>query len=147
MFYVIEHIANFEKEVNLMKKDFDAKIQDKIALGKAISKLRFDKSISLRQLSKSIGIPPSNLTYIESGVNAPTADIYKLIIQELSPTEKQRKIMDGLYMNIRQTPPPDVCNILMVNNGLGEKIRLLQNVSLTSDQLTSIEELFTSFTK
>ena len=130
-----------------MKKNFDANSQDKIALGKAILKLRFDKAISLRQLSKAIGLPPSNLTYIESGVNAPTADVYELIIQKLAPTEKQRKIMDRLYMNIRQTPPPDVCNILMVNNGLGEKIRLLRNISLTSDQLISIEELFTSFKK
>ena len=128
-----------------MKKDFDSKSQDKIALGKAISKLRYDKALSLRQMAKSIGIPPSNLTYIENGVNAPTADIYVLIIQKLAPTEKQRKIMDELYMKIRQTPPPDVCNIILNNKELGEKIRLLNNVSLSSDQLVSIEKLFATF--
>lgn len=145
MFYVIEHITNFEKEVNLVKKDFDAKIQDKIALGKAISKLRFDKSISLRQLSKSIGIPPSNLTYIENGVNAPTADIYELIIQKLTPTIKQRRMMDALFMKIRKMPPPDVCSVILQNKELCEKIRLLSDISLSSAQLMNIEKLFTEF--
>lgn len=128
-----------------MKKDFDSKSRDKIALGKVISELRLEKALSLRQVAKAIGVPPSNLTYIENGINAPTADIYELLIQTLAPKEIQRKTMDELYMKIRQTPPPDVCNILMENGALGEKIRLLTNVSLTKEQLKSIEELFASF--
>ena len=128
------------------KKNFNAQ-QDKIVLGKLIAKLRADKNISLRQMAQGINIPPSNLTYIEDGRNVPTADVYSRIIDFLNPINKVQKQMDDLYTKIRHAPPPDVCNILIENKGLGERIKLLQNVSLSPEQLTSIEELFASFKK
>ena len=130
----------------MAKKSFNAQ-QDKIALGKAITKLRTSKNISLRQMAQGINIPPSNLTYIEDGRNVPTADVYSRVIDYLKPTNKIQTQMDDLYMKIRHAPPPDVCNILIENKGLGERIELLQNLSLSPEQLTSIEELFASFKK
>lgn len=126
------------------QKVFDV-YQDKIVLGKAIEKLRNEKKVSLRQMAQIINIPPSNLTYIENGRNVPTADVYLRIMIFLQPIGKIRKMMDNLYVKLRHMPPPDVCNILIRNNELGEKIRLLQNISLTAEQLTSIEKLFVSF--
>lgn len=126
------------------QKVFDI-YQDKIVLGKAIEKLRNEKKVSLRQMAQIINIPPSNLTYIENGRNVPTADVYLRIMIFLQPIGKIRKMMDNLYVKLRHMPPPDVCNILIRNNELGEKIRLLQNISLTAEQLTSIEKLFVSF--
>lgn len=128
------------------KKNFNAQ-QDKIVLGKIIAKLRADKKVSLRQMAQVINIPPSNLTYIEDGRNVPTADVYSRIIDFLKPVSKVQKHMDDLYTKIRHTPPPDVCNILLENKGLVERIKLLQNVSLSPEQLSSIEELFASFKK
>lgn len=126
------------------KKNFNAQ-QDKIVLGKLIAKLRADKNISLRQMAQGINIPPSNLTYIEDGRNVPTANVYSRIIDFLKPINKVQKQMDDLYTKIRHAPPPDVCNILMENKGLGERIKLLQDISLSPEQLSSIEELFASF--
>lgn len=118
----------------MAKKNFNAQ-QDKIALGKTITKLRSDKNISLRQMAQGINIPPSNLTYIEDGRNVPTADVFQYLLNFLKPTNKVQKQMDDLYTKISHAPPPDVCNILIENKGLGEKIKLLQNVSLSSEQL------------
>lgn len=129
----------------MAKKDYDNEKHNKETLGKTISKLRIEKNVSLRYMAKSISIPPSNLTYIEGGKNVPTADLYLKIIDFLQPSEMIRKKMDDLFIKIRHTPPPDVCNILIDNSELGEKLRLLHNVSLTKDQLTSIGELFVSF--
>ena len=47
----------------MAKKCFNAQ-QDKRLLGKLISQLRINKSVSLRQMAQMISIPPSNLTYL-----------------------------------------------------------------------------------
>ena len=130
----------------MAKKCFNAQ-QDKRLLGKLISQLRINKSVSLRQMAQMISIPPSNLTYIEDGRNVPTADVYSRIVGFLNPSRTDQKKMDDLYIRIRHTPPPDVCNVIIANRELGEKIKILQNVSLTADQLTIIEGLFVSFKK
>ena len=130
----------------MAKKCFNAQ-KNKMLLGKLIAQLRIRKNVSLRQMAQSVNIPPSNLTYIEDGRNVPTADVYSRIVDYLNPTKTNQKKMDDLYTRIRHTPPPDVCSVIMANKGLGEKIKILQNVSLTAEQLTTIEGLFVSFKK
>ena len=50
----------------MAKKNFDDKSK-KVELGRLIAKCR--GNMSQRQLAKAIGIPPSNMTYIENGIN------------------------------------------------------------------------------
>lgn len=70
-------------------------------LGALISKRRGD--MSQRQLAKAINIPPSNLKYIEDGVNAPTADVYARIADILWPDIKSRKRQMNFYGNPKST--------------------------------------------
>ena len=119
----------------------------KVQLGKKIKQLRESKrpAISQRKLASLVGLPSSNMTYIEDGVNAPTAEVYDAIIQVLTPTPKQRADMDRLYTIIRGTPPPDVCNIICQNQGMNDALRILEGYELTDQQLASLEVLLTSF--
>ncbi len=127
----------------MAKKNFTTESEKKQVLGKLIAQCR--SNYSQRQLAKLIDIPPSNLTYIENGVNAPSPEVYLKIIQTLNPKPKQRQKMDALYMEIRKLPPPDVCNVLLENTDMVDKLRILSGLPLTQEQLRKVEELFNSF--
>ena len=99
----------------------------------------------MRKFAETIGLPPSNLSYIEKGINVPSAEIYQRIVDKLEPSEQEHKKLDELYIIIRNVPPPDVCGVLLQNIELGEKIKILSNIQLTSTQLESIEKLFLKF--
>lgn len=129
----------------MSKKNFCSQCDAKVALGKLISKLRKKKNLTLRKLAELVGLCPSNLSYIERGINAPTAEIYQNIIVVLEPETEIRRTLDELYTTIRKMPPPDVCEILAINFPLGEKIRLLKNIQLSTQQVESVEKLFSTF--
>lgn len=122
-------------------------IKAKEKLGKKIKHLRESKNnaISMRKLAALVGLPPSNLKYIEDGVNAPTAEVYDAIIQKLNPGDKLRSEMDALYTIIRGTPPPDVCDIVCKNNGMNDALRIVKNQKLSDQQMASLRDLLTSF--
>lgn len=126
------------------KKNFNDLSKEKEKLGKFIRKLREEKGISLRKLVEVIGLAASNLTGIESGKNAPSPEVYSKIIINLQPSKDVHHKMDVLYSTIRNSPPPDVCNIILQNDGLGDKIKLLGNKPLTTKQLSAIETFFVS---
>ena len=107
----------------MAKKNFGPHAKEKHLLGSIIRILRESKDISLRALAEHVGLSPSNMTYIEKGVNAPTGDVYLKIVDKLRPDGDTLAKMEGLYMKIRNLPPPDVCEILMANPDLIEKIR------------------------
>ena len=46
----------------------------KTKLGKSIKKLREQKGYSQRELARAVDLPPSNMKYIEDGVNAPSPE-------------------------------------------------------------------------
>ena len=127
----------------MAKKNFTTESEKKQALGKLIAQCR--SNYSQRQLAKLIDIPPSNLTYIENGANVPSPEVYLKIMQTLNPRPKIRRKMDKLYMEIRKLPPPDVCNVLMKNTEMVDKLRILSGLPLTQEQLCKVEELFNSF--
>lgn len=129
----------------MAKKNFEVQYGDKQSLGKLICRLRKDKKLSLRKFANAINIPPSNVTYIEKGVNAPSPEVYSTIINVLSPNVQEHQEMDMYYCKIRNIPPPDVCEILLNIPELREKLRLLYNVPLSSKQLESIGTLFSTF--
>lgn len=129
----------------MAKKNFDFQTKEKKSLGVLIHNLRVEKNISLRKFAITIGLPPSNVTYIENGNNAPTAEIYAKVIGLLQPSTKDRRKMDDLYSKIRNSPPPDVCAVLLKNSKLSEKLKLLDGVELSQAQLINIEKLFISF--
>ncbi|MBO5285368.1 MAG: helix-turn-helix transcriptional regulator [Clostridia bacterium] len=112
----------------MAKKNFAQQSKEKVTFGKLIFNLRVSKSLSLRKLAKAIGLPASNLSYIENGINFPTAEIYDKIINTLQPEKGVREKLDNLYGKIRKVPPPDICEILLSNPTLYKKIRLSKNL-------------------
>ena len=120
----------------------------KLLLGQAIKAIRTDDErgyVSLRKLEDAVGIPASNVKYIEDGVNAPSPEAYEAIVKELNPTDTERKELDRLYSLIRGTPPPDVCKIICANEGLNNALRVLDNQTLTKEQIAEVTALLTSF--
>ena len=124
------------------KKNFDSKKEQKQKLGAMIALCRGKRS--LREIARAIEIPASNLSYIEKGINAPSPEVYEKIILELVPSDKKRQEMDVLYSYIRDLPPPDVCEILVTNNGLNNSLRLLGDKHISNDMLIQINKLFAS---
>ena len=118
MFYVIEHRTIKKGGAELPKKVAvdEATEQAMIRLGDLIAECR--GKTSLRTVAAPCGIPASQLQYIEKGIMSPTADIYPKLINTLHPCKEKRTEMDQLYMAIRKTPPPGVCNTIMLSNGL-----------------------------
>lgn len=127
----------------MAKKDFASEWENKQALGRMIIQCRC--GMSQRKLAKEIGIPPSNLTYIENGVNVPSPDVYAKIIKVLNPTIEEHMEMDKLYSTIRNVPPPDVCEVILNHDGLGNTLKLLTGKTLTKQDIKRIETLFCSF--
>lgn len=104
-------------------------------------------TLSQSQLAKRVGLPRSNMKYIEDGVNAPTAEVFDKLIKELKPDLHTRQRMDRLYMAIRKVPPPDVCRTITQNTDLVDAMRKLEGCNLTPDQVESVAALFASFQK
>lgn len=102
-------------------------------------------TLSQSQLAKRVGLPRSNMKYIEDGVNAPTAEVYDKLIKELKPDLQARQRMDRLYMAIRKVPPPDVCRTITQNKDLVDAMRKLEGCNLTPDQIKRVAALFASF--
>ena len=120
----------------------------KLLLGQAIKAIRTNDErgyVSLRKMENAVGIPASNIKYIEDGVNAPSPEVYEAIVRELNPTDAERKELDRLYSLIRGTPPPDVCKIICANQGLDNSLRVLENQALTDEQIAEVTALLTSF--
>lgn len=129
----------------IRKKQEDKSVERaKKHLGRAIVKCRGDQW-SQRQLALAIGLPPSNLKYIEDGVNASTAEVYARLMDTLNPPADMRDRMDRLYMTIRKAPPPDVCSIIGANPGLIDIFRALDGKQITKVQLEQMNSLITSF--
>lgn len=120
----------------------------KLLLGQAIKAIRTDDErgyVSLRKMEDAVGIPASNIKYIEDGVNAPSPEVYEAIVRELNPTDEERKELDQLYSLIRGTPPPDVCKIICANAELNNSLRVLEDQILTKEQVAEVTALLTSF--
>lgn len=145
MFYVIEHRTQREEEVTLSTKQKTDKTIEaaKKKLGKIISKCRGE--MSQRALAKSVGLPPSNMKYIEDGINAPTAETYIDIIQNINPDKKTHDEMDRLYSVIRGAPPPDVCNIVLNQKGMNDTLRIIEGQELSVQQMEDLQKLLISF--
>ena len=129
----------------MAKKNFSIQSVEKCALGKLISKLRSEKNLSLRKFADAVGLSPSNMTYIEKGINIPTADVYEKIIKELKPKTEDKIEMDKLFCKVRKIPTPEVCQVILNNYELGERIKSIGDTILTTEQLTLVEEIFKSF--
>ena len=121
----------------------DAKKVDKQELGSLIKECRGKRS--LRNVANAVGIPPSNLKYIEDGVNAPSPEVYAKLVDELCPSESIRKKMDRSYMTIRNAPPPDVCGVVSANEDLTDSLRILVGHTLTPGQFQELNSLLRSF--
>lgn len=107
--------------------------------------MRCRGTLSQSQLAKRVGLPRSNMKYIEDGVNVPTAEVFDKLIKELEPDLHTRQRMDRLYMAIRKVPPPDVCRTITQNADLVDAMRKLEGCNLTPDQIESVSTLFASF--
>lgn len=127
------------------KKNFSNQTEEKNALGKLIFNLRNQKGITLRKFANSINLHPSNMSYIERGINIPTSEVYQKILEKLDPNIKIKKEMDMLFCKIRKIPTPEVCQVILNNYQLGERIKSIGDKILTKEQLNLVEELFKSF--
>ena len=129
-----------------MKCETDNKKELKEELGKIIKSNREAKGDSQRGLAKAIDLPNSNLKYIEDGINAPSPEVYKNIIQLLKPGDKDRRRMDYLYSQIRGIPPPDICEFMLANNEIFYSIRK-NKCRLTITQTEKLNALLEDFAK
>ena len=127
-----------------MKTENEDKKQLKVELGKLIKSNREAKDYSQRGLAKVIDLPNSNLKYIEDGINAPSPEVYKNIILQLNPNDKDRDKMDYLYSQIRGTPPPDICEFMIENDEVFNAIRK-NKYKLTRTQTGQLTKLLESF--
>ncbi|MDU7069958.1 helix-turn-helix transcriptional regulator [Campylobacter ureolyticus] len=127
-----------------MKTENEDKKQLKVELGKLIKSNREAKDYSQRGLAKVIDLPNSNLKYIEDGINAPSPEVYKNIILQLNPNDKDRDKMDYLYSQIRRTPPPDICEFMIENDEVFNAIRK-NKYKLTRIQTGQLNKLLESF--
>ena len=105
-------------------------------MGELITEIRGKRS--LRKVAEPSGIPASQLQYIERGSMAPTAEVYPKLLNALRPDEKQRSKMDQLYMTIRKTPPPDVCEILISNPNLITVLRTMEGAQLSKNEMNTL---------
>lgn len=119
-------------------------VKAKKKLGALIAKCR-GSDISQRKLAAAVGLSPSNMKYIEDGINSPTADVYSRIIDALTPSKKKRTELDQAYMIIRNIPPPDVCERVKKDPNLMNVIRAMDDALLTESQAQQIIELLGSF--
>ena len=118
---------------NIIAENEDTK--NKISeLGAMIVKCREGK-MNQSNLASAAGIPRSNMKYIEDGRNAPTAIVYKRIINALLPDAETKQKMDRLYMQIRKTPPPDICEIFSSNPEWIEVFRSLKESNISAEQI------------
>lgn len=144
---MLQNTEHIEKGGSFLPKDEkkDKTIEKaKKQLGKEIASCRGNDR-SQRNLAGAIGLSPSNMKYIEDGVNAPSFECYLKIIDSLKPPPKKRAKMDKLYTVIRKTPPPDVCNIINANQDIFNVLRMLDGHTITSEQLNEVQNLFSSF--
>ena len=116
-----------------MKREIDNKKDMKEELGKLIKLNREKKGETQRGLAKTIDLPNSNLKYIEDGINAPSPKVYKNIILFLKPSDEDRGRIYYLYSQIRGTPPPDICEIIMKNPNLYGVLRTVGIETKISD--------------
>ena len=132
-----------------MAKSKDSDTRDvknqKIELGKLLKECRGERS--LRNVAAAVGLSPSNLKYIEDGVNAPSPEIYIKLMHELEPKGKVKKDIEHAYMLIRQAPPPDVCKVITDNKNLNDSLRILEGHTLTPQQFQELNTLLRSFSE
>ena len=105
-------------------------------MGELITEIRGKRS--LRKVAEPSGIPASQLQYIERGSMAPTAEVYPKLLNALQPDKKQRSRMDQLYMTIRKTPPPDVCELLISNPNLIAVLRTMEGAKLSTKEMNTL---------
>ena len=105
-------------------------------LGELIAECRGERS--LRQIAFPSGISASQLQSIERGILAPTADVYPKLLATLQPDEKQKAELDRLYMTIRRTPPPDVCELVTNNPDLIQLLRAIGNAQFTKNEINAL---------
>ena len=133
----------------MAKKNFTQQSKEKIAFGKLICKLRIKEDFSLRKLAEAIGLPASNLSYIENGVNSPTAEIYNKIINVLRPNKEEHEKLDKLY-NL-MTEAAEMISSNMYEDWMNSLDNYIQNIDLskyieipkTSEELVGkVKELY-----
>ena len=105
-------------------------------MGELIAEIRGQRS--LRKIAEPSGIPASQLQYIERGSMAPTAEVYPKLLNALQPDEKHKFELDRLYMTIRKTPPPDVCELLINNPNLITVLRAMEDAKLSKKEMNSV---------
>jgi transcriptional regulator with XRE-family HTH domain len=105
-------------------------------MGELIAEIRGQRS--LRKIGEPSGIPASQLQYIERGIMAPTAEVYPKLLNELQTDKEQRAKLDQLYMTIRKTPPPDVCELLINNPNLITVLRAMEDAKLSKKEMNSV---------
>lgn len=115
------------------------------SLGKLIKECREKEKRGLRKIAEPCGIPASQLLSIENGALTPTADVYAKLVYELQPDDKIRRKMDNMFMTIRKTPPPDICDFFICNSELTDAIRALPRTKLTPSQLDALKKQFEIF--
>ena len=141
---MLQNIEQKERR-SILNREIDNKKELKEELGQLIKFNRKAKGESQRGLAKAIDLPNSNLKYIEDGINAPSPEVYKNIILLLKPSYEDRGRMDYLYSQIRGTPPPDICDIVMKNTNLYGFLRAVGiEIKISDNQVEKFAEIISA---
>ncbi len=105
-------------------------------LGKLLKECRGEQS--LRKIAGQVGIAASQLQSLEDAKLTPTAEVYAKLVEVLAPDDKTKREMDHLFMTIRKTPPPDVCELIIDNPNLIPLLRSMDGMKLGKREINTI---------
>lgn len=98
---------------------------------------------SLRKIAGQIGIAASQLQSLEEAKLTPTANVFSKLLVVLRPDEKTKKELEHLYMTIRKTPPPDVCEFIIDHPNLIPLLRSMDGMKLGKREINTIMSMIT----
>lgn len=134
----------------MSKSDYDS--NDKKEFGSLLLKARLSITgkPSQRYVASCLGVSNPTLKYFEDGVNVPSLEHYKSLIQFFKDNNVSNDIVNSIeekYYDLKGVPSTDVSSVLDKNPKLSTVIKQLDGLSLNDNQLQQISDLFERISK
>lgn len=134
----------------MSKSDYDS--NDKKEFGSLLleARLSITGKPSQRYVAGCLGVSNPTLKYFEDGVNVPSLEHYKSLIQFFKDNNVSNDIVNSIeekYYDLKGVPSTDVSSVLDKNPKLSTVIKQLDGLSLNDNQLQKISDLFERISK